>query len=221
MRHLLYCLFLWFSSTVFAQQEHVQAQWVDPSIKSCVDFDKLSERYEAAYRVVTEHYETIPGQQHPVAVLKGIENPQKLDAFMDWYGGGGNEAYFLLGNQCEIEVQQKYGSGSEVKIGLEIEREKNLIADFFVDHIVKRYNSLVKDYNVLLTTTQTYVESSQAYISSLERNNSQSQATRPIFIFPQPQSLNCTGNTTGFSTSTPYPGSVDTVTNANTTIRCR
>jgi hypothetical protein len=220
MRHALtYCIFLCCSLTVRAQQEQSRPKWFDTSLQSCVTFDKLSEHYEAAYHVVTDHYETIPNQERPVAVLKGIENPQKLEEFMNWYGGGGNETYSILGDQCEAETLVKDRTKAS-NVSLVVENEKNMVANFFIEHIVKRYNSLVKDYNSLLTTTQTYVSSSQAYFSSIENNNRQLRVAKPVFIFPKPQSLNCTGDTTAFSTSMPYPGSVSTITNASTTIHC-
>lgn len=213
------CLFIAILVTcsLSAQQKpHVQANWIDPSIPSCVEFDKLQVHYEAAFYLVDTPSQD-PGKP---GTIKLVENPQKLDEFMNWYGGGGYETLEEFANLCRAEMLMKDQSSGWQKMAL-IESTKNTIAGFFVSHIVKRYNGLVQDYNSLVKASQTYVQSSQIYIQSLESNNRQLRASRPVFVFPKPQTLNCTGDINAFSTSTPYPGSVDTVTTGHATINCQ
>ena len=218
----LFCLWLTGlpALTVLAQEES-ERTLLDVSIDLCRAFQKSLARYHAAYHVITDHYETRAGQAKPVPVLKGVDNPEKLEEFMNWYGDGGEQEVFLEGEMCGSEMTMKNRSCClPYRAQDEIANGQMMLASFFVERIVKRYNGLVQDYNSLLKASQEYARTSQAYIGSLQ-SNSRLRTSPPVFVFPRPQTLTCTGDTTAFSSSTAYPGSTSTTSNAITNIHCQ
>jgi hypothetical protein len=95
---------------VLVQQAEVakaQAQSpLDLTIQSCVDFSTAESHLDAAYHVVTKGYKTIPGKKEPVAEIEGVETPEKMKEFMDWYANGGSSEMLVAGSKPQARGQR-------------------------------------------------------------------------------------------------------------------
>ena len=105
----VYLFGMGFSTTDVARAQAQESSPLDLTIKSCAQFSVAESHLDAAYHVVTKDYKTIPGRKEPVGELEGIETPEKMKEFMDWYENGGSSEMFLAGEMCRAETLMKSG----------------------------------------------------------------------------------------------------------------
>jgi len=111
---------------------------IDSTIKSCRDLAVAQSHLDAAFHTVTKGYETIPGQKEPVAALQGVETPEKVQEFMEWYANGGHDELFVLGQMCQTEIMVKSGKQAWTEAAYLIAMENSRNAEFFADKLMKR-----------------------------------------------------------------------------------
>lgn len=111
---------------------------VDATIKSCRDLAVAQSHLRAAFHVVTEGYETIPGQKDPAAKIEGIETPEKVEQFMAWYADDGHDEMFILGQMCQTQIRVKSGEKEATEAGYLIAKEELRNAEFFADKLMKQ-----------------------------------------------------------------------------------
>jgi hypothetical protein len=115
---------------------------LDVSLQSCATFAGDQSHLDAAYHVITKGYRTVPGQQKPAAQIEGIETPEKVKEFMDWYASGGETEMRAAGSMCEIETMNKSGETAELRAGIYIAQERARTAEFFADKLLKQCKTL-------------------------------------------------------------------------------
>ncbi|MGB0115878.1 MAG: hypothetical protein WBP73_03665 [Terriglobales bacterium] len=111
---------------------------LDVTIPSCATFAADESHLDAAFHVVTKGYKTIPGQAKPVAEIEGVETPEKVKEFMDWYPNGGRIEMKAAGSMCEIETMNKAGETAQLRTGTYIAEERARTAEFFADKLLKQ-----------------------------------------------------------------------------------
>src|ERR1039457_5938534 len=112
---------------------------LDVTIQSCAAFVGDESHLDAAFHVVTKGYKTIPGQTKPVAQIEGIETPEKVKEFMDWYANGGRTEMNAAGSMCEIETMNKSGETAQLRTGIYIAEERARTAEFFAEKLLQQY----------------------------------------------------------------------------------
>jgi len=132
---LFVCLFLFVYpfSRAFAQSGPL-----DVTIQSCAVFAGDESHLDAAFHVVTKGYKTIPGQTKPVAQVEGVETPEKVKEFMDWYEKGGRIEMNAAGSICEVETMNKSGETAQLRTGIYIAQERARTAEFFAEKLLKQ-----------------------------------------------------------------------------------
>lgn len=118
----------------------VQAQSgpLDITIQSCAVFASDESHLDAAFHVVTKGYKTVPGQTKPVAQIEGVETPEKVKEFMDWYANGGREEMSAAGSACEIETMNKSGEMAQLRTGIYVAQERARNAEFFAGKLLQQ-----------------------------------------------------------------------------------
>lgn len=111
---------------------------LDVTIQSCAVFVGDESHLDAAFHVVTKGYKTIPGQTKPVAQIEGVETPEKVKEFMDWYANGGRTEMIAVGNMCEIETMNRSGETAQLRTGIYIAEERARTAEFFAEKLLKQ-----------------------------------------------------------------------------------
>ena len=111
---------------------------LDVTIQSCAAFVGDESHLGAAFHVVTKGYKTIPGQTKPVAQIEGVETPEKVKEFMNWYENGGRIEMKVTGSMCEIETMNKSGEMAQLRAGNYIAEERARTAEFFIEKILKQ-----------------------------------------------------------------------------------
>jgi hypothetical protein len=141
---LLVCLFslLYLVGTALSNSQgstaEAQSGPLDVTIQSCATFAAAESHLDAAYHVVTKGYTTIPGQKQPVAQIEGVETPEKMKEFMDWYANGGATEMSVAGGMCEIETMNKSGETAQLRAGIYIAQERARTAEFFAEKLLKQ-----------------------------------------------------------------------------------
>jgi hypothetical protein len=142
---LIVCLssLIYLFGTAFSESHGSKAQAqsgpLDVTLQSCAEFAGDESHLDAAYHVVTKGYKSIPGQKQPVAQIEGVENPEKVKEFMDWYANGGRTEMNVVGSMCSIETMTKSGETAQLRAGIFIAEERARTAEFFADKLLKQY----------------------------------------------------------------------------------
>ncbi|MFI5422168.1 MAG: hypothetical protein ACHQ1H_14485 [Nitrososphaerales archaeon] len=125
-------------ATYEANPRPQQKTLLDLTIKSCADFTVTESHLDAAFHTVTVGYDTIPTQKEPVPRIEGVENPEKMQEFMDWYANGGSLDMSVSGEGCSMEMFIKSGDPDAVRAEAYIRGVRELNAEFFADRLLKK-----------------------------------------------------------------------------------
>jgi len=169
--------------------------------------------------------------------------PDKEADFLKSYNADARVKLFFYGSTCVVAYAKQMGEtigyqkadivgklvdvigalnqASETKI--EAQDELIQTALKYIVSLSNEIEALKDRYNSMVARTNAYNDAVNEYVNTVNEIMVQRRVSAPRiqFNFVRQQPITCTGNTTAFSNSLLYPGSVDTMTTANTTVECR